>query len=530
MSEIQILVVEDEFIVAADIQRSLISLGYAVPEMVSSREEAIRKAEENAPDLVLMDVVLEDDMDGVEAANQIRERFNIPVVYLTAYADEETLNRAKITEPFGYIVKPFDNRELHATIEMSLYKHKMEKALREREEELLESKRRLEETLAELRATQQQIAQQERLRALGTMVSGIAHDFNNALAPILSFTDLLLMIPENLDNKEKVKRSLEIMQTAAQDAANVVRRMRQFYRKREEGEILLPVALNQLVDQAIELTHPKWKAQAQASGVTISIEKDLRQIPIILGNEAELREVLTNLILNAVDAMFANGTLTIRTRCNGEHVILEVSDTGVGMPKEVEGRCFEPFFSTKGEKGTGLGLSMAYGIITRHEGTISVKSKEGKGTTFTIRLPAYTQQQWESKRREQRVSLRPLHVLLVDDKPMAREASIQYLRSDAHTLETAANGREGLEKFHAGRFDIVITDQAMPDMSGEQLAAAIKQIAPNKPIIMLTGFGDMMEAADEMPAHVDCLVSKPITLNNFREALAKAMGMKNEEF
>lgn len=528
MSARQILVVEDEFIVAAHIQRSLISLGYAVPTVVSSGEEAIRKTAENSPDLVLMDIVLEGEMDGIEAANQIRARFNIPIVYLTSRVDEETLNRAKITEPFGYIVKPFDRSALHTTIEISLYKHRMEKALSQQEQELLESQRRLEETLVELRATQQQIAQQERLRALGTMASGIAHDFNNALAPILSYTDLLLMVPENLDNKEKLTRSLQIMRTAAQDAANVVRRMRQFYRKREEGEILWPVDLNQMVEQAIELTHPKWKAQAQASGITVCIETDLQPVPVIRGNEAELREVLTNLILNAVDAMPTNGAITIRTNRDGEDVILEMSDTGAGMSKEVEQRCFEPFFSTKGEKGTGLGLSMAYGIISRHEGTISVKGREGKGTTFTIRLPVYKKPRAESKRTEAGVNLPPLHVLLVDDKPMARDAITQYLTTDGHTVETAANGREGLEKFHAGRFNLVITDQAMPDMSGEQLAIAIKQIAPNKPIIMLTGFGDMMQASNEMPRGIEYLVSKPITLTNFREALAKTIEVKIE--
>jgi len=394
------------------------------------------------------------------------------------------------------------------------------------EVELHETNRRLEETLAELRKTQQQFIQQERLRALGQMASGIAHDFNNALTPILTYTDLMLMMPDGLDDKEEVRDSLENINTAAKDAKAIVNRLREFYRHREENEGFRPINLNRLVEQAIELTQPRWREQTLASDIIISVETDLQKIPLVSGNEAELREVLTNLFLNAVDAMPTGGMITIRSYLDEEDVVLEVRDTGVGMTEEVKERCFEPFFSTKEEKGTGLGLAMVYGIIQRHKGTIKVDSEPDKGTIFQISLPISRMQQDEERVGEQGAFSRSLHILVVDDELPALDAVTKYLSADGHTFETATNGGEALEMFYEGRYDLVITDRAMPDMNGDRLARFIKRIAPNKPVIMLTGFGDIMKASGEMPANVDYLLSKPATLSDFREALEKAMAFR----
>ena len=394
------------------------------------------------------------------------------------------------------------------------------------EEALYESNRRLEEALVELKATQQQVLQQERLRALGQMASGIAHDFNNALSPVLGFTELLLDRPEYLENKEKVKHYSQMMNTAAKDAANVVRRLREFYRAREEDEIFLSVDLNSLVKQVIMLTQPRWKDQALASGITIDTETHLQNVPHVAGNEAEVREVLTNLIFNAVDAMPEGGTLTLRTRSDGQHVVVEVSDTGTGMTDEVLRRCLEPFFSTKLERGTGLGLAMVYGIIQRHQGTLAIESEPGQGTTFILRLPVYTEQGVERRSQAGEVLSRRLQILVVDDEPPVREVITAYLAGDGHTVETASNGSEGLEKFLAGGFDVVVTDQGMPEMAGDQLAAAIRRIAPDMPVILLTGFGDLMIASGETPAGVDIIVGKPVALAALRQALAKVTAEK----
>jgi len=392
------------------------------------------------------------------------------------------------------------------------------------EESLRESNRRLEEALAELKATQQQVLQQERLRALGEMASGIAHDFNNALSPVVGFTEVLLDRPEYLDNKEKVTRYLKMVNTSAQDAANVVRRLREFYRNRDEEELLLPINLNDLVEQVIMLTQPRWKDQALASGVTLRVETDLQNVARVTGNESELREVLTNLILNAADAMAESGTITLRTRSDGTHVVLEVTDTGTGMTEEVRQRCLEPFFTTKGKRGTGLGLAMVYGIIRRHQGTLSIESEPGRGTTVIIRLPVHLEQGARARTHEAKTASRRWHLLVVDDEPALREVVTEYLAADGHHVETATNGREGLEKFLAGRFDVVVTDQGMPEMSGDQLAAAIKRVAPNTSVILLTGFGDIMKAAGDQPVDVDTILTKPVTVSAMRQALAKVMG------
>jgi len=395
------------------------------------------------------------------------------------------------------------------------------------EEELQNANRRLEETLAELKTTQRQLIQQERLRALGQMASGITHDFNNSLTPILGYSELLFMAPAILDDKEKVINYLELMHTAAKGASSVVNRLRNFYRERAEDEVFSSVDLNQLVKQTIRLTESKWKDQAQSNGITISVRTDLQEVPFINGNSSELQNALTNLIFNAVDATPESGTITIRTRLDNDSVVLEVSDTGIGMTDEVQQRCFDPFFSTKDESGTGLGLSIVHGIIRRHEGTIEINSEPGEGTTFIIRLPIQVEEHAIAEEQEKATVIRSLHVLLVDDKPDVRDVISQYLLADGHTVETANNGREGLDKFYddthskESRFDLVITDRAMPDMNGIQLAGFIKQIAPDKPIIMLTGFGDVMRITGDIPAEIDYLLSKPVTLNHFREALAK---------
>ena len=390
------------------------------------------------------------------------------------------------------------------------------------QEALQESNRRLEATLKELKQTQVQVIQQERLRALGQMASGIAHGFNNALSPILGFSELLLNSPETLQDNEKTTRYLQMMNTTARDAANVVRRLREFYRYRDEDEILQLVNLKRLAEQSISLTQPRWKNQAQAAGATIHIETALQEVPLTAGNEAELREVLTNLIFNAVDAIPNGGTITLRTCPDGDQIVLEVSDAGRGMNEEVRRRCLDPFFSTKGASGTGMGLAVAYGNIRRHNGTIEIQSKVGQGTTVTLRLPVQTEGVNENSTGADLLH-RKLRVLVVEDEPAVREIVSAYLTTDGHTVDTATNGREGLEKFHVGQFDLVVTDRAMPDMNGDRLASAVKQLSPNKPVMMLTGFGDLMEATGERLAAVDITVSKPVTLTGFRRALAKVI-------
>jgi len=400
---------------------------------------------------------------------------------------------------------------------------------KESEQEIQETNRQLQRALEELRDTQQQILQQERLRALGQMASGIAHDFNNALSPILGFSELLLSRPQNIEDTEKATRYLGIINTAAKDAANIVSRMREFYRKREEGDILRPVDLLQEISQAILLTQPKWKDEAQALGAAIAIHIEDGETPAILGNESELRETLTNLIFNACDAMPDGGDITIRTRVEvddrvldhriqAEWALLEVVDTGDGMPEDVRKRCLEPFFTTKGVQGTGMGLAMVYGIMQRHDGEIEIDSDEGEGTTITLRFPVPREEgAYQDDAATEEVSS-AMRILVVDDEPMVREVTAEYLLADGHTVETAVDGVEALEVFEKGEFDLIITDRSMPKMSGDQLAKIIKERSPDTLILMLTGFGVVM---NHPPDDVDGVASKPITLAELRQAVMR---------
>jgi PAS domain S-box-containing protein len=396
------------------------------------------------------------------------------------------------------------------------------------EDALAETNRRLEETLQELQRAQSRVIEQERLRALGQMASGIAHDFNNALAPILGFTELLLHQPQLLDQQERVKGYLEMMYTAASDGASVVRRLQEFYRQRDAREVFGLVKMNRLIGQCIDLTQPRWKDLAQARGTHITIKTELEEVPPVAGNEAHLREALTNLIFNAVDAMPQGGTLTLRTRTaeghrNGkpsDNVEIEVSDSGTGMSDEVRQRCLEPFFTTKGEHGTGLGLSMVYGIIHRHDGMLDIRTRRGEGTSFILTLPVFTGPEAQEAATMVTRAEKALSVLVVDDEPMVGNLTAEFLKVDGHAVHMTTSPSEALHGFQHDSFDLVVTDRAMPEMNGDQFAAAVKAIAPSLPVILLTGFGDLMHARDEHPTGVDIVLSKPVSLGTLREAVA----------
>lgn len=274
--------------------------------------------------------------------------------------------------------------------------------------------------------------------------------------------------------------------------------------------------------QVISLTQGRWKDEAQANSVTIAIDTDLKDVPPVWGSQSELRELLFNLILNAVDAMPHGGTITLRTRSEGSQIALEVADTGIGMSEEIRQRCLEPFFTTKGERGTGMGLPMVHATVQRHQGTLNIESDPDEGTTFIIKLPISSTVGHD---REETQSIPPtgaLRVLVADDEPTVREVVSGYLTRDGHSVEIAKNGREALDKFTQGKFDLVITDRAMPEMSGDQLAASIRTIAP-KPVILLTGFAEMMRTRGEHPAGVSLILKKPVTLNGLREAVSKVI-------
>lgn len=391
---------------------------------------------------------------------------------------------------------------------------------RKAEEATAASNRQLTAALTELQAAQEEIIQRERMQALGRMANGIAHDFNNALAPILGFSELLLMKPETLTDLPKARNYLEMIHSAAKSSARVVSRLREFYRYREPGEVLTPVAVNEVVRHALALTQPRWKDQALAEGVQIEIRTELAEVPVIAANEGEIREILVSLIFNAADALRERGTITLRTEVRQERLVITVTDDGVGMTEEVRAHCLEPFFSTKADHGSGLGLGSVYGVVRRHQGEVEVASAPGAGTTVTISFPLAQGSAPTAETPEPDAS-RTLRILVVEDEELVREVLEVYLTEDHHTVTTAVNGRDGLEKFRAGKFDLVMTDRSMPEMNGDAFAAALKKLRPHQPVLLLTGFGDLMNGAGERPPGVDLVVTKPFTLTSLRAAIAE---------
>jgi signal transduction histidine kinase/ActR/RegA family two-component response regulator len=380
-----------------------------------------------------------------------------------------------------------------------------------------ERTRRLQHALGQLRETQQQVLQQERLHALGTMASGVTHDFNNALSVIIGFGEMALNECEKQSDAGKLEQYLSSILIAALDGAKVVTRLREFYRVGGHEEPRARVDLNALIEQAISITQPRWKSQSQGGGVKIGIKTELGDVSPAAGDAAELREALANLIFNAVDAMPGGGTITLRTRAEEDRVVVEICDSGIGMSKEVQRKCLDPFFTTKGEHGTGLGLAMVYGIVERHRGTLKIDTEVGHGTTFVISLPKHTSSEEIAENSAPPVTS-PLRILIADDQPLLCEILAEYLKNDCHSVICANDGREALEKFVDGAVDVVITDQAMPEMSGNQLACAIKARSPATPVILLTGFG---EANGDGAQAIDHVLSKPVSLIDLRHALLR---------
>jgi signal transduction histidine kinase/ActR/RegA family two-component response regulator len=388
----------------------------------------------------------------------------------------------------------------------------------------------------ELRHTQNAMVQQERLRALGQMASGIAHDINNAISPITLYVDAILTHETGFS--QRTREQLEIVQRAADDVAHTVARMGEFYRQRQAPLPLVPVEVDRILRETLELTRARWSDMTQQRGVVITpeIETDFTSgNPIVMAIESEMREALVNLVLNATDAMPEGGRLTLRAghalesgKGIARRVFIEVVDTGIGMDEETRRSCLEPFFTTKGERGTGLGLAMVYGIAQRHGVDIDILSSPNEGTTFRLTFPqgAPAAQSTASVR----IQKLPGHtsILIVDDDPVLLTSLREVLVHDGHQVQTANGGRAGIEAFldahEAGKpFRVVITDLGMPHVDGRAVAAAIKAAAPSTAIIMLTGWGQRLVASGDIPPEVIAVLSKPPRINELRRHISQCL-------
>src|SRR5438876_2005150 len=333
------------------------------------------------------------------------------------------------------------------------------------------------------REVEQQLHQSEKLTALGQLAGGIAHDFNNLLQAILGYAQLM---KQSLHDSQFVARSLNVVEAAAVDGAETVRRIQQFARLRPDGPPV-GVDVNQSVHDAVAMIRPRLEEKIARDNRPLDLRLDLGTIETINGRPAALTELMTNLLLNALDAMPDGGTLTVTTRGEpGQNVVLTVTDTGVGMPEAVRRRIFEPFFSTKGEGGSGLGLSMVYAIVRRHGGDIRVDSEPGRGAMFTLTFPVASEPVGTEPDSALPRARRPARVLLVDDDPKVLGTLTEILRSVGHTVTAAASGGAALNAYGPGRFDVLLTNLGMAGMNGWELAERLRRVDADIAILLIT--------------------------------------------
>ncbi len=396
---------------------------------------------------------------------------------------------------------------------------------------------RLQVSYRQLDEAQDGLVRSEKLRALGEMASGVAHDFNNVLGAILGRAQLLKLAV----GPGEIADELDIIEKAAHDGASTVRRLQDFTRVRTDRGFR-PVDLVQVVGDSLSLTRGRWRDEAERAGIHYEVVSALAPVPPVAGEASELREVVTNLIINALDAMPGGGALRFESHLDpaGQEVHLDIGDTGEGMSEEVRTRIFDPFFTTKGVRGVGLGLSVVYGIVKRHGGRIQVRSEPGKGTTMRLSLPACVAAGADGGTADaapleggfplapRLVSGPALRVLVVDDEPGVRSLLADLLRAGGHEVSEAASGREALALLPAATdparpgFDLVLTDLGMPDMSGWDVARAIGERADAPPVVLVTGWGIQLDDTLLAASGVSDVIAKPFTVEEVLAVVDRA--------
>lgn len=474
--------------------------------------------------------------------------FNRKAEEVTGYSRDEVLGKELLkTIPVRMDREAFEkmSREISGSAAVSPYhqfittKSGEEKILLTRGTQLKDREGRVIGVLetgvdvTEQRSMETKLLQAEKLRDLGELAGGVAHDFNNVLAAILGRAQLLKMHLEEFSGTERRKayhelqQGLEVIERAAADGAETVRRIQEFARIRPDDRDAVAVDINEVVMHAIDFTRPRWKNEAGLKGIRFIIDKQLTEVPLILGSPAELREVLTNLINNSLDAMPEGGTIRLETFKESLHVCLRLTDTGSGMPPHIVERIFDPFFTTKGPQSTGLGMSVSYGIITRHQGTIAVESREGSGTVFTICFPL---KEIEKEAREeppqQQTDPDKAAILIIEDEADVRELLCDILTMDGHDVSVAKDGREGVETFTSRAYDMVFTDLGMPGMSGWEVATAIKNINPDAAVAIITGWDIQLDKEDREKSRVDYILNKPFTVDDITRLVREALALK----
>ncbi len=503
MDSAKIMIVEDNTMVSEDCRDCLESLGYTVTSIVASGEESIERAGAEMPDAVLMDIRLRDHMDGIQAAEEIHSLFDIPVVFLSAYSDNELLERAKRVGSFGYLVKPFEERELYATLEMALYKARTDK---------------------ERRQMEASFRQAQKMESIATLAGGIAHQFNNCLAVITGNVDLLEMdfagYAKIADYAQEIKSSAHRMSYLSSQLLAYARGGKYQTEK---------ISLSDFVKQTLPLLK---HAIDPAMSLHLDLPRDIFNVEIDL---AQMQMVLSAVVVNASEAMEGKGSicivcenkvLTNETVENypelkpGDYACLTVTDDGMGMDEEIRNRMFEPFFTTKFQ-GRGLGMAAVYGIVKNHDGWISVVSEKGQGTTVKIYLPVARYSDEKHKEPKPRQVKGKGTILVIEDEESVMKVSRAILKKLGYRVIEAKTGKAAINrvKNFDGDIDLAMLDVLLPDMSGNAVYPFLMEARPNLKVIVFSGYSIDGPVQEILDAGAQGYIQKPFAIAELSEKL-----------
>jgi signal transduction histidine kinase/CheY-like chemotaxis protein len=357
----------------------------------------------------------------------------------------------------------------------------------------------------------------EKMAALGELSFGVAHNVNNTLTGILGRAQLLL---RNSNDSGKVESGLELIIKSAEDGAHIIRRIQDFARQRPSREFEA-VSVAELLKDACEMTRPRWERKSEFAPIHFVLHAD--SLAYVKGDPVELREVLVNMIYNAVDAMPNGGEIEVSSMEMRDRTVISITDSGTGMGPEVKSRLFDPFFSTKGRKGTGMGLAVSFGIIRRHEGAIEVESEPGRGTTFKIFLPRVTSVETQNPINVDTCAPNEvndkLRVLVVDDETHVRDVLIEALEAEGCEVLSAQSGDIALALFdqYEGKIDAVFTDIGMPEMSGWELVNEIRERSKTLPLAIVSGWADAISVESRNSVKADWVIAKPFDIDKISE-------------
>ena len=488
----------------------------------------------NDYDLLIADIKMPDneELEFIQGIPLIAE--DMPIILVTAYPSLYSAIQSVQLPVVAYMIKPIEFDELLVRVQRSIkifrgfVEHKRaEEALREAHEELerrvgertaelLKLNEQLKREIEERKQVEKQLRQAQKMEAIGTLAGGIAHDFNNILAVILGFTEIALNMPEDTRTQHWLKQVLK----AGERAKELVQQILAFSRETEQER--KPVRITPILKETLKLLSASLPA-------TIEIREDVAASGTILGDPTQIHQVLMNLCTNAAYAMREEGGVLTVSQSDveldveaaarypnlppGSYLRLIVSDTGHGMDRAVMERIFDPYFTTKEpNEGTGLGLSVVHGIVQSYGGVITVDSEPGKGTSFHVVLPRIDREDTPKAETFAPLPTGNERILFIDDEKMLVEMGQEMLESLGYDVVALTNSLEALETFRAqpDRFDLVITDQTMPHKTGAELGRELLRIRPDIPIILCTGFSEIITEKQAEATGIRRFLMKPI--------------------